>query len=80
MVVHWLAGTGAETSETLGTGSIAGDVVTLTFPYPEGTFRDKLTYDAAHDRWRLFIEMGSLDHPKVFSDWYFDRSRPEPSH
>ncbi len=54
--------------------------MTLTFPYPEGTFHDKLTYDPAHDRWRLFIETGPADHLKVFSDWYFDRSSPKPSH
>lgn len=78
LVVHWLDETGAETSQTLGTGSAEGNVVTLTFPYPEGAFRDKLTYDPAHDRWRLFIEMGPIDHSKVFSDWYFNRSRPKP--
>ncbi len=79
LVVHWLDATGADTSQILGKGTVAGNVVTLTFPYPEGTFRDKLTFDPAQDRWHLFIEMGPADHPKVFSDWYFDRSKPTPA-
>lgn len=75
LVVHWLDGTGGETSRTLGSGSINGDVVTMTFPYPDGVFRDTFTYDRAEDRWRLLILMGPSDHPKVFSDWYFNRAR-----
>jgi hypothetical protein len=73
LVVHWLDATGGETSRTLGGGQVQGDVVTLTFPYPDGVFRDRLTYDRTQDSWRLFIEMGPADHPKVFSDWYFKR-------
>ncbi len=76
LVVHWLDGSGGETSRTLGVGQARGDVVSLTFPYPDGPFRDRLTYDRARDRWRLLIEMGPVDHPKVFSDWLFER-RPQ---
>ena len=73
VIVHWLDGTGGETSKTLGIGRIEGDLMTLVFPYPDGIFRDRLTYDSGHDRWRLLIEMGPTDHPKVFSDWLFER-------
>ena len=74
IVAHWLDGTGGETSRTLGHGRIIGDRVELNFPYPEGEFRDRLEYDRARDRWRLFIEMGPKDQPKTFSDWYFERT------
>jgi len=74
IVAHWLDGTGGETSRTLGSGRIVGDRVELTFPYPEGEFRDRLEYDRVRDRWRLFIEMGPPDQPKTFSDWYFERT------
>jgi hypothetical protein len=73
LVVHWLDATGGETSRTLGRGRAEGDLVTLDFPYPDGDFRDRLTYDAAHDRWRLYIETGPAEHPRVFSDWTFER-------
>ena len=73
LVVHWLDATGGETSRTLGTGTIKGDHVALTFAYPDGEFRDHLDYDRVTDRWRLVIEMGPRDHPAPFSDWTFDR-------
>lgn len=76
LVVHWLDATGGETSQTLGSGALTADGAKLVFPYPDDEFRDRLDYDRAHDRWRLFIEMGPRDHPKVFSDWYFDRTKP----
>ena len=75
LVIHWLDRTGADTSQTLGTGKVSGDVVTMTFPYPEGEFRDTFIYEPASDRWRLLIQTGPVDHPKVFSDWYFVRSK-----
>ena len=73
LVIHWLDGTGGETSRTLGSGQVKGDLATMRFSYPDGVFRNRLTYDEGHDRWRLFIEMGPMDHPKVFSDWVFTR-------
>jgi hypothetical protein len=73
LVVHWLDGTGGESSRTLGSGQAQGDLVTLDFPYPDGAFRDRLTYDSAQDSWRLYIETGPVDHPQVFSDWLFKR-------
>ena len=75
LVVHWLDGTGGETSRTLGTGQVSGDLASITFPYPDGIFRDRLTYDPARDRWRLLIEMGPEAHPKTFSDWFFERAK-----
>jgi len=77
LVVHWLDATGGETSRTLGTGSIKGDHVALTFPYPDGEFRDRLDYDRVGDRWRLVIEMGPKDHTELFCDWSFDRTSPQ---
>lgn len=73
VIAHWLDGTGGTSSRTLGHGRVAGDVVHLRFAYPEGEMRNRLEYDRARDRWRLYIEMGPEDQPKVFSDWYFDR-------
>ena len=73
LVVHWLDATGGETSRTLGTGTIKGDHVTLTFPYPDAEFRDRLDYDHVTDRWRLVIEMGPKGHAQPFCDWSFDR-------
>ena len=72
-LAHWLDGTGAETSRTLGHGALAGDTLQLTFPYPEGEFRDSLSYDRARDRWRLLIVTGPQQPPEIFSDWYFER-------
>jgi hypothetical protein len=74
LVVHWLDATGGETSRTLGTGMIEGDHATLTFPYPDGEFRDRLDYDPSGDRWRLVTEMGPKDHPQPLCDWSFDRA------
>ena len=73
LVVHWLDVTGGESSRTLGNGHIAGDLVSMTFPYPDGVFHDRLTYDPARDRWRLLVEVGAGAHPRLFSDWFFDR-------
>jgi hypothetical protein len=75
VVVHWLDRTGGEYSRTLGAGQLTPDGARLVFPYPDGDFRDALTYDPAHDRWRLLIETGPKDKPQVFSDWWFDRVR-----
>ena len=75
LVIHWLDRTGAETSQTLGTGTVSGNTVSMAFPYPEGEFRDTFTYEPTTDRWHLLIQMGSVDRPKVFSDWYFVRSK-----
>lgn len=72
LVIHWLDATGGETSRTMGTGDIKGDSLMFAFPYPDGTFRDRLEYDRAHDQWRLRIETGDKA-PVVFSDWLFTR-------
>ena len=74
VVVHWLDGTGGETSRTLGIGTETADALSFTFPYPGGTFYDRLSYDAAHDRWRLLIDKESGGHRTPFSDWFFDRA------
>lgn len=76
IVAHWLDGTGGESSRTLGNGRIVGDLVALSFPYPAGEFRNRLEYDRGRDRWRMFIEMGPKEQPKIFSDWYFERAAP----
>ena len=75
LVAHWLDATGGEMSRTLGRGQAAADRVDLVFAYPEGEMRNRLIYDRAHDRWRMLIEMGPKDQPRVFSDWYFDRAK-----
>ena len=75
LVVHWLDGTGGETSRTLGSGAVDGDVVTMTFAYPDAPFRDTFAYDRIRDRWRLLILTGPADHPRTFSDWRFERVR-----
>ncbi len=73
LVIHWLDRTGGETSRTLGSGHIVADSLVFSFPYPDGTFRDRLSFDPAHDTWRLRIETGPAGQPVTFSDWYFDR-------
>jgi len=73
LVVHWLDATGGETSRTLGSGTIKGNHVSLTFPYPDGEFRDRLDYDRQGDRWRLIIETGPKEQAQTFCDWSFDR-------
>lgn len=76
IVAHWLDGTGGGSSRTLGHGRVVGDTIELRFSYPEGELRDRLEYDRTRDRWRLYIEMGPEDQPKVFADWHFDRAKP----
>jgi len=75
VVVHWLDATGGESSRTLGGGRFSGDRLDLTFAYPDGEMRNHLEYDRAHDRWRMLIETGPKDQPRIFSDWYFDRQK-----
>ena len=73
LIVHWLDGTGGDTSRTVGTGTIKGNHITLKFPYPGAEFRDHLDYDRVKDRWRLVIDMGPPNHVEEFCNWAFDR-------
>ena len=73
LVVHWLDATGGESSKTLGFGRLEADAAVFSFAYPDGTFRDRLSYDAGADTWRLRIETGDEASPVVFSDWRFTR-------
>ena len=74
LTVHWLDVTGGETARTLGTGRVDGYLVTLSFPYPDGEFRDRIEYDPASDRWRILATTGPEASPVVFADWTFTRA------
>jgi hypothetical protein len=72
--VHWLDVFGGTFAKVLGAGELDKDGASLTFPYPDGAFRDRLSYDRPHDRWRLLIQTGSGAKTQVLSDWMFTRA------
>lgn len=74
LVIHWLDATGGATSKTLGAGRVTAEGAAFAFPYPDGVFRDRLTYDAGRDTWRLLIQTGPENAPETFSDWTFRRA------
>lgn len=74
VIVHWLDSTGAGGSVPAGTGTISGNTIVFQFPYPDGSFRDTLTYLPASSSWTLIIEAqkpdGSWQH---FAKYHFER-------
>lgn len=56
VIAHWLDVFGALGSIPHGTGHIADNTIEFTIPYPDGPFRDTLTYNSAAGTWRLTIE------------------------
>jgi hypothetical protein len=55
-IAHWLDRFGAAFSIPHATGEARGDTVLLTFPYPDGAFRDAFVYDRPTDTWYFRLE------------------------
>jgi len=58
-VVHWLDIYGGRFSETLGYGKRDGNIIRLTFEYPDGPFHTTFLWEDASKSWRW--EMDSKD-------------------
>ena len=56
VLAHWMDSFGAAYSVPHGTGVIHGDTLELLFPYADGPFRDRFTYDRRRDAWRFLLE------------------------
>ncbi|HEY7638604.1 MAG TPA: hypothetical protein VH814_02680 [Steroidobacteraceae bacterium] len=61
VIVHWLDQFGAAGARVVGTGTRSGNVLTVTFPYAEGAFRNEWAYDAAKHTWTLAIDAQESD-------------------
>lgn len=61
VIAHWLDSFGAIYSIPHGAGSITGNVIVFTIPYPSGSFRDTLTYQPDQKIWLLDIEAAKSD-------------------
>jgi hypothetical protein len=55
-IAHWLDKFGAAYSVPHATGHSRGDTLLLTFPYPNGAFRDTFVYDRQTDAWYFRLE------------------------
>lgn len=73
VIVHWLDSFGAGYSFPNGSGSISGNAIVFTIPYPTGEFRDTLTYQPSRKAWTLVIESkkpdGSWEHFARYRIW-----------
>ena len=47
---------GAAYSVPPATGTVAGDTLTLDFPYPSGAFQDTFVHDPATDTWTIRLD------------------------
>jgi Protein of unknown function (DUF1579) len=50
-VVHWIDVFGGHFSQTLGSGQREGNVLKITFNYPDGEFTNTLTFDPKDSTW-----------------------------
>lgn len=55
-IAHWLDNFGAAFSIPPATGEARGDTVLLTFPYPDGAFRDTFVYNRSADTWHFRLD------------------------
>lgn len=80
VIVHWMDSFGAAYSIPHGNGSIDGNTIAFTFPYPGGPFRDTLTYQPDLKTWTLVIESstagGSWQH---FARYDISRETARPT-
>jgi hypothetical protein len=53
VLAHWMDNFGAAYSVPPATGQVAGDSLTLDFPYPAGAFHDTFVYNRATDAWTM---------------------------
>lgn len=56
VLAHWLDSFGAVYSVPPATGRVAGDSLTLDFPYPEGAFHDTFVYDSHSETWTIHLD------------------------
>jgi hypothetical protein len=54
-VAHWLDAFGARFSETLGYGTVSGDVLRFVFEYPDGPFHTTFTRNLDDDTWTIVM-------------------------
>ncbi len=77
VIAHWLDSFGARASVPHGTGTVTGDTLVFTIPYPRGQFRDTLAYQRDAGTWTLTIEAARPD-----GTWQhfarYDIRRPAP--
>jgi hypothetical protein len=60
-IAHWLDQFGAPGARVVATGTRAGNVLHLTFPYAEGAFRNTWTLIPDKKEWTLLIEAQEKD-------------------
>jgi hypothetical protein len=56
VLAHWLDNFGAVYSVPPATGGLAGDSLTLDFPYRDGAFHDTFVYDSRSDTWTIDLD------------------------
>jgi hypothetical protein len=56
VLAHWLDNFGAVYSVPPATGRLAGNSLTLDFPYPDGAFHDTFVYDSWSDTWTIHLD------------------------
>jgi hypothetical protein len=61
VIVHWMDVFGARYSIPHATGHIVGNNIEFTFAYPDGPFRDTLSYHPESKSWTLVLESSKPD-------------------
>lgn len=61
VIAHWLDSFGAGSSVPHATGTLAGNVIEITFPYAGGAFRDTFTYQPEQQGWLFELEAARPD-------------------
>jgi hypothetical protein len=60
-IAHWLDNFGAAGARVVARGERQGEILTVTFPYAEGAFRDTFTWQPAAKSWSLLMESQRSD-------------------
>ncbi len=60
-MAHWLDQFGAAGARVVATGHRDGQQLVLTFPYPEGAFRDTFSIEPGGERGTLLLEAQQPD-------------------
>jgi hypothetical protein len=75
-VAHWLDQFGAAGARVVATGHRDGRQLVLTFPYPEGAFRDTFSMEAGGERGSLLLEAQQADgHWAQFASYRLQREQ-----
>src|SRR6266404_168517 len=75
-VVHWIDVFGGHFSQTLGSGKRDGNVLAITFNYPDGEFQNTFTFDLKERSWTSL--MRQKDKNGEWSTFAEDRFRRGP--